>query len=105
MVQVINSVEDKRYFNNLNFIKLKFHNQLTTHLEFVVWMFVQQFYTLNFFSYIQITNFQYYEISVKSMQNLWVSKCKNDMKHTHTHTHTHTQLLYVNSVSFLLMMF
>jgi len=69
MVQMINFVEDTRCFNNLNSIKLKLRNQLTTHLELVVWMFVQQFYTLKFFSYLHITNFQYYEISIKSMQN------------------------------------
>jgi hypothetical protein len=70
MVQVISSVEDIRCFNTSNFIKLKFRNQLMTHLELVVWMFVQQFYTLKSFSYIHITNFQYYKISIKSMQNL-----------------------------------
>jgi hypothetical protein len=68
MVQVISSIEDTRCFNNLNFIKLKLCNELTTHLELVVWMFVQQFFKC--FSYLHITNFQYYEISIKSMQNL-----------------------------------
>lgn len=44
MVQVIGFVEDKVCFSNLNFIKFKFHNWLTTHLKLVVWMFAQQFY-------------------------------------------------------------
>lgn len=49
MVQVIGLVEDKRWFNNLNFIKSKFCNQLTTHFELVV----QQFYKLKLFPYLQ----------------------------------------------------
>ncbi len=36
MVQVIGLVEDEKWFNNLNFIKSKFYNQLTTHFELVV---------------------------------------------------------------------
>ncbi len=39
-VQVIGYVEDERCFTNLNFIKSKPYNQLTTHLTLVVLMLV-----------------------------------------------------------------
>jgi len=40
MVQVTSSIEDKKCFSNLNFIKFKLQNWLTTYL-FVVKMFTQ----------------------------------------------------------------
>jgi len=51
MVWVIGSIKEERCFNNLNFIKSKFHNQLTMHLDLLVWMFVQQIYMLENFPY------------------------------------------------------
>jgi hypothetical protein len=51
MGQMINSIKDERCFNNLDFIKSKLHNWLTTHLDLMVWMFAQQFYMLEKFSY------------------------------------------------------
>jgi hypothetical protein len=50
-VQVINYVVDEKHFNNLNFIKSKLCNWLTTHLNLLVWMFSQQLYTLENFPY------------------------------------------------------
>lgn len=49
-VQVLGSVEDERTFNSF-FIKSKLRNQLTTHLDLVVDMFAQDFYTFNIFPY------------------------------------------------------
>lgn len=51
MGQVISSIEDERCFSNLDIIKSKLHNWLTTHLDLVVWMFAQQFHMLENFSY------------------------------------------------------
>ena len=50
-VQVLSSVEDKRTFNSFSFLKSKLRNQLTTHLDLVVDMFAQDFYTFNIFPY------------------------------------------------------
>jgi len=51
MVQVVGSVEDKKCFSILTFMKSKFCNRLPTHLPFVVHMFVQLFYTIHNFRY------------------------------------------------------
>jgi hypothetical protein len=53
MVQVLGSIKDKIYFSDLNFIKSKLHNWLTTHLNLVVKMFAQNFYILIFFPWPQ----------------------------------------------------
>jgi hypothetical protein len=50
-VQVLGSVEDERTFSSLSFLKSKLRNRLTTHLDLVVRMFAQDFYTLNNFPY------------------------------------------------------
>jgi hypothetical protein len=50
-VQVLGSVEDERTFSLLAFLKSKLRNRLTTHLDLVVRMFAQDFYTLNTFPY------------------------------------------------------
>jgi hypothetical protein len=55
-------VEHERCFVNLNFIKSKSYNQLTTHLTLVVIMFVQQFYMLENFPYLEVV------VSWKDMQ-------------------------------------
>jgi len=39
LIQVMNSMEDKRVFSNLNFIKSQIHNQLIEHLALCVHMF------------------------------------------------------------------
>ncbi len=51
MVQVVGSVEDERCFSPFTFMNFKFRNRLTTHLSFVVRMFVQCFYTIQKFPY------------------------------------------------------
>lgn len=50
-IQVLGSVEDERTFSSLSFLKSKLRNRLTTHLDLVVRMFAQDFYTLNTFPY------------------------------------------------------
>ncbi len=43
MVMVLGNMEDERTFSNMAFIKKKLQNCLTTHLNFVVWMYAQKF--------------------------------------------------------------
>ena len=53
-VQVLGIVEIERAFNSLSFLKSKLRNRLTTHvthLDLVVRMVSQEFYTLNIFGY------------------------------------------------------
>jgi hypothetical protein len=50
-VQVLGNVEDERTFNSLPFLKSKLRIRLTTHLDLVVHMFAQDFYTLKIFPY------------------------------------------------------
>ncbi len=51
MVMVLGNVEDKCYFSTLSFMKLKLRNQLTTHLDLVVKMFVYDHYILDAFPF------------------------------------------------------
>jgi hypothetical protein len=44
MATILGSVEDERCFSLLSFIKNKLKNQLTIHLELVMWMYAQFFY-------------------------------------------------------------
>jgi len=56
IVMVLGSVEDERIFFTLTFMKSKLKNQLTTHLNLLVKMYAQDFFTLqNFPFYIVIT--------------------------------------------------
>jgi hypothetical protein len=41
IVMVLGSAEDKRIFSNVNFMKSKFCNHLTTHLNLAIKMHVQ----------------------------------------------------------------
>lgn len=43
---VLGGVEDEHTFSNLAFMKTKLQNQLTTHLDLIVHMYVQTFYIL-----------------------------------------------------------
>ncbi len=43
---VVCSVEDKKTFSTISFMKSKLHNCLTTHLDLVVQMYIQTFYKL-----------------------------------------------------------
>jgi hypothetical protein len=49
---IMGSVEDERCFFNLRFMKSKLRNTLTTHLDLVVKMFAQKFFTLNTFPFV-----------------------------------------------------
>jgi hypothetical protein len=44
IVQVFDFVKDEWCFSPFSFMKSKFQNWLTTHLDVVIWMFVQKFY-------------------------------------------------------------
>jgi hypothetical protein len=46
IVMVLGSVEDERTFSTLTFMKSKLRNRLTTHLDLVVRMYAQDFFTL-----------------------------------------------------------
>jgi len=52
----LGSVEDERTFSTFIFMKSKLRNQLTTHLDLVVKMYAQDFFTFQSFPfYIVIT--------------------------------------------------
>ncbi len=51
MVMIIGNVEDERIFSNMSFMKNKLHNHLTTHLDLVVRMYAQGFYSLETFPF------------------------------------------------------
>jgi len=51
MVYVLGFVEDERCFNYVAFLKNKVWNRLNNHLELVVPMYAQKFFTLYKFSY------------------------------------------------------
>jgi hypothetical protein len=44
-----NNVEDERCFNTLSFMKNKIWKRLTTHLEFCVWFYSQDFFSFHIF--------------------------------------------------------
>ncbi len=46
VVQVIGLVEDEQCFSKLTIMKTKLRNQLTVHLELVIQMFSQKFFTI-----------------------------------------------------------
>jgi len=48
---VLGNVEDECTFSSLVFMKLKLRNQLMTHLDLVVQMYGQTFYTLDTFPF------------------------------------------------------
>jgi hypothetical protein len=51
MVQIMGSMEDERTFSTLTFMKTRLHNRLCEHLDLVVCMYVQPFYTVDTFHY------------------------------------------------------
>jgi hypothetical protein len=63
MVEVLDFVEDKRCFYNLNFIKSKFLNLLTMYLDLVIKLFAQQFYMMENFPYTNNYNLERYASS------------------------------------------
>jgi hypothetical protein len=50
IIQVISIVEDERTFSTLTFMKSKLWNQLVGHLDIVIRMFIQDFFTKDTFS-------------------------------------------------------
>jgi len=52
MAIYMGSVEDERCFSNQGFMKSKLRNRLTTHLDLVVKMFVQNSFTSNTFPFV-----------------------------------------------------
>jgi hypothetical protein len=51
MAMVLGSVEGERCFFNLFIMKNKLRNWLTTHLNLMVWMYAQSFYTMETFPF------------------------------------------------------
>ncbi len=52
IVIILSNLEDEKTFSTINFMKYKFHNHLTVHLDLVVKMHVQEFYKLETFLWI-----------------------------------------------------
>jgi hypothetical protein len=53
VIQVLGSIEDEWCFNTFSFMTNKLQNRLTTHLDLVICMFVQRFYTFENFPFHQ----------------------------------------------------
>jgi hypothetical protein len=53
---VMGSVDDERCFSNLGLMKNNFRNIVTTHLDLVVKMFAQKFFTFDTFPFVVIMN-------------------------------------------------
>jgi hypothetical protein len=45
-------MEDERIFSTLTFMKIRLHNRLCEHLDLVICMYVQPFYTIDTFTYL-----------------------------------------------------
>jgi hypothetical protein len=55
IVQIFGLMEDERCFNTLNFMKSTLQNNLTTHVDLVICMIAQKFYTFENFPHHQAT--------------------------------------------------
>lgn len=51
LVQIIESVEDKKMFSTLNFMKSKLKNKLQEYLPMIMGMYTQTFFELDNFPY------------------------------------------------------
>jgi hypothetical protein len=51
IIQVISNVENERTFSTLTFMRSKLWNQLVGHLDNVIRMFIQDFFTKDTFSF------------------------------------------------------
>jgi hypothetical protein len=51
VMQIIGSIEDECCFSTLAFMKTKLQNILTMHLELVIHMFSQKYFTLKTFPF------------------------------------------------------
>jgi nitrate reductase gamma subunit len=56
MAMVMGSVHDERCFSNMGFMNNKLRNILTTHLDLVVKLFTQKFFTFNSFPFATTMN-------------------------------------------------
>jgi hypothetical protein len=56
MTMIVGSIDDERRFLNLRFMKKNLNNKLTTHLDLVVKLFVQKFFTLDIFLFATTMN-------------------------------------------------
>jgi hypothetical protein len=56
MAMVTGNIEDERCFSNMGFMKNKLRNKLTTHLDLVVKLFAQKFFTFNSFPFVTTMN-------------------------------------------------
>jgi len=63
MVHVLGFMEDECYFSFISFLKNKMHNQLNGHLQLVVVMKTQFFFTLDTFRYKVTYNMRAYVLS------------------------------------------
>jgi hypothetical protein len=52
MAMVMGNIEDERCFSNMGFMKNKLRNRLKTHLDLVVRMFAQKFFTFDNFPFV-----------------------------------------------------
>lgn len=53
---VMGSGEDERCFSNMGFVKSKFRNRLTTHLDLIVRIFTKKFFTFDTFPFAATMN-------------------------------------------------
>jgi hypothetical protein len=53
VIEVLGSIEDEWCSSTFSFMKSKLQNRLTTHLDLIIHMFVQRFYTFENFPYHQ----------------------------------------------------
>jgi hypothetical protein len=76
---VLGSVEDEKFLFNLFSMKKKLTNCLTNHLDFVVWIYAQSFYTMETFPFtVDITSWSYQILG--PIEELKGCKCIIDMK-------------------------
>jgi hypothetical protein len=53
--QIMGSTKDERNFSNLTFMKTRLWNRLCEHLDLVVCIFAQPFYSIDIFPYDDVT--------------------------------------------------
>jgi hypothetical protein len=76
IVHIIGLVEDECIFNTLSFMKSKLKNRLIGHLDLVIHMFSQHFYTLEKLSQGSIPPHGI----VMNLENVWKSNCHKNIK-------------------------
>ncbi len=76
---VLGSVEDEKCLFNLFSMKNKLTNCLTNHLDFVVWIYAQSFYTMETFPFTVAIRSWSYQI-LGPIEGLEGCKCIIDVK-------------------------